>query len=67
MNTPFDVGDKITFTVTGKIHRFEQREGEDGCYTIYVKDEYHEGSEFAACLYVDSQDLIKMAAKKIND
>ena len=67
MNMPFDVGDKVTITLTGTLHRFEQEEGEDGCYTVYLEDDIYKGNDYTTRVYLYASTLEKMGAKKVND
>ena len=63
----FQVGDKVTLTLTGTLHRFEQAEGEDGCYTIYLEDDIYKGNDYTTRVYLYASTLEKMGAKKVND
>lgn len=59
MTTLFDVGDKITFQITGKVISYScERTGD--CYCVEVSDSRYKDLR----VYVDTQTLIASKARK---
>lgn len=58
MNTLFDVGDTIEFTVRGKVREYMKTYDGD-CYTIVLSDQND------LRIYVDTESLIVSNAKKV--
>lgn len=58
MNTLFDIGDTIEFTMRGKVREYTKTYDGD-CYTIVLSDQND------LRIYVDTESLIVSNAKKV--
>lgn len=63
MIAPFDIGDKITFTVTGEIKRYSKSAKDDDCYTVYISEGDERHGEVA--VYVSTQTLLLSNARRV--
>lgn len=60
MNTLFDIGDTIEFTMRGKVREYTKTYNGD-CYTIVLSDQHD------LRVYVDTESLIVSNAKKVGE
>ena len=60
MRTLFDIGDKIEFTITGKVKSISLNKDGD-CYVVYLNDKERDGIP----VYLNSEILIKTLYNKL--